>query len=149
MGGNGNKKVESGETITVDFNQAVNTATGPSATDTVCSDIVQEVIVIGSTTAAGSCDSTTETATIGTMISSSNFMKVDARYDASYLWSNGNKTLTITIGPRTFGNKNADARGVLTLTPASTVLEAAAGNGICTSNAGGGDCLPTTTDTPF
>ncbi len=58
-------------------------------------------------------------------------------------------SLAITVGTRVSGNKNTQIRGILTLTPAATLLEAAAGNGICTSNAGGGDCLPTTALDPF
>ena len=104
--------------------------------------------MLGSTTTTGSCDSATETSKVGT-IATSNTIKFDARYDATYVWSNGNKTLTVTIGTRVFGNKDTQIRGILTLTPASTLLEAAAGNGICTSNAGGGDCLPATTLDPF
>jgi hypothetical protein len=146
--GNGNQRIDPGETITVNFNQAVDTASGPSGTDTVCSDGGPKILVLGSTTTSGSCNSATETVKVGTM-ATSNTIKFDVRYNATYVWSNGNKTLTITVGTRVFGNKNTQIRGILTLTPASTLLEAAAGNGICTSNAGGGDCLPATTLGPF
>ena len=137
-----------GETITVNFNQAVDTASGPSGTDTVCSDAGPKILVLGSTTTTGSCNSATETINVGTM-AASNTIKFDARYDATYVWSDGNKTLTITIGTQVFGNKTTQIRGIMTLTPASTFLEAAAGKGICTSNGGGGDCLPATTLDPF
>ncbi len=148
VSGNGNQRIDPGETITINFNQAVDTASGPSGTDTVCSDGAPKILVLGSTTTTGSCNSATETIKAGTM-ATSNTIKFDARYDATYVWSNGNKTLTITVGTRVFGNKNTQIKGILTLTPASTLLEAAAGNGICTSNAGGGDCLPATPLDPF
>ena len=148
VSGNGNRRIAPGETITINFNQAVDTASGPSGTDTVCSDAGPQILVLGSTTTTGSCSSATETIKAGTM-ATSNTIKFDARYDATYVWSNGNKTLTITVGTQVFGNKTTQIRGILTLTPAATLLEAAAGNGICTSNVGGGDCLPTTTPDPF
>ena len=148
VSGNGNQRIEPGETITVSFNQAVDATSGPSGTDTVCSDGGPQILVLGSTTTTGSCNSATETIKAGAM-AASNTIKFDVRYDATYVWSNGNKTLTITVGTRVFGNKNTQIRGILTLTPASTLLEAVAGNGVCTSNGGGGDCLPTTTLDPF
>ena len=148
VSGNGDRLIDPGETITVNFNQAVDTASGPSATDTVCSDPGPQILVLGSTTTTGSCNSATESIKVGTMAPSLS-IKIDARYDATYVWSNGNKTLTITVGTQVSGNKKTKIKGILTLTPASTLLEAAVGNGICTSNAGGGDCLPATTLDPF
>ena len=148
VSGNGNQRIDPGETITINFNQAVDTASGPSGTDTVCSDGGPQILVLGSTTTTGSCNSATETIRVGT-VAASNTIKFDVRYGATYVWSNGNKTLTVTVGTRVFGNKNTQIKGILTLTPASTLLEAAAGNGLCTSNAGGADCLPTTTIDPF
>ena len=148
VGGDGNRRIDPGESITISFNQAVDTASGPSGADTVCSDAGPQILVLGSTTTTGSCNSATETIKVGTM-AAGNTVKFDARYDATYVWTNGNKTLTITVGSRVFGNKNPQIRGILTLTPASTLLEAAAGNAICTSNVGGGDCLPATTLDPF
>ena len=148
VSGNGNQRIDSGETITINFNQAVDTTSGPSGADTICSDGGPKILVLGSTTTTGSCDSATETINVGTM-ATSNKIKFDVRYDATYVWSNGNKTLTIAVGARVFGKKNTRIKGILTLTPASTLLEAAAGNGICTSNSGGGDCLPATTLDPF
>ena len=148
VSGDGNRKLEPGETITINFNQAVDTASGPSSTDTVCTDAGPQILVLGSTTTTGSCSSATETIKIGTM-TTSNRIKDDVRHDATYVWSSGNKTLTITVGTQVFGNKKPKIKGILTLAPASTLLEAAAGNGICTSNVAGGDCLPTTTLDPF
>lgn len=148
VGGDGNRRIDPGETITINFNQAVDTASGPSGTDTICSDAGPEILVLGSTTTTGSCNSATETIRGGTM-ATSNTIKFDARYEATYVWSNGDRTLTITVGTQVFGNKTTQIRGLLTLTPASTLVEAAAGNAICTSNVGGGDCLPATTLDPF
>jgi len=143
--GNPAHRVSLGDIITINFNQAVDTTSGPSATDTVCSDNNLAILVLGSTTTTGSCDSSTEIIKVGT-ITTDDRIRNDARYDATYAWSNANKTLTITIGTQIFGSKATEVKGNKTLTPASTLLEAAAANGICTSNAGGGDCLPLTAD---
>ena len=85
---------------------------------------------------------------VGTM-APSNRIKLDARYDATYVWSDGNKTLTITAGTQVFGNQVIHVRGILTSTPASTLQKAAAGNGACTYSVAGGDCPPNTALEPF
>jgi hypothetical protein len=76
----------------------------------------------------------------------------NCRFNATYAWSNGNQTLTITLGSRTVGYANPtlnSATRTLYPTTSASKMQSASGNfHICDTNSGGGNCLPTTTTLP-
>ncbi|MBI3741589.1 MAG: hypothetical protein HY257_07525 [Chloroflexi bacterium] len=76
----------------------------------------------------------------------------NCRFNATYAWSNGNKTLTITLGTRTIGYTNPtlnSATRTFNPTTTSSKMQSSTGNfHICDTNSGGGNCLPTTTTLP-
>jgi hypothetical protein len=140
-GGQANR-LDTGDTITVTFNQAINTAGGPAASDTVCT-VNGGTIMLASTTTTGGC-STGEAVDLGTLNGGSS--NRSARFDATYAWSNGSKTLTVTIGARTSGSQNPNVSGTWTLDPTTTatrLLSAIGSFHTCDTNTGGGNCLPT------
>src|SRR5574341_266051 len=134
--------LDCGDQFIFTFNQPVNTTTGPNNNNTVCADLSTSLILLGSTKTKGAC-TTGETLILGTL--SGGTVDKDTRFDATFGWGNGNKTLTVTIGTRVFGNKYPTlSAATWTFTPVSTLLSATGGFSICTSNAGGGNCLPST-----
>lgn len=142
--------LDPGDTIVVTFNQAIATASGPSGTNSVCATSATgtaAVIVLGSTTTSGSCVGT-ETTNLGkvTGIGSTK----NSRYNATYAWSNGNTTLTVTIGTRTVGTGNPTISGTATFNPTTAATKLTSATGAfhaCDTNTGGGSCLPTVTGT--
>ena len=138
--------LDPGDTIVINFNQPVNPASGPSGTDTVCSVIAgapNGQILLGSTTTNGGC-ATNEAVDLGKLTGGGS--NRNARYNATYVWTNSNTTLTVTIGNRLLGT-NPTITGTWTLNPTTTatkLLSATGGFHICDTNAGGGNCLPTT-----
>jgi hypothetical protein len=145
LAGNGGTAgtLDTGDTITVTFNQAIATATGPGGTNTVCSDTVG-TIMLGSTTTAGGC-STAEAVNLGTLTGGTANHK--ARWSANYAWSAGNTKLTITLGALTNGT-NPTVSGTWTLNPSTTasrLLSATGSFHTCDTNTGGGNCLPALT----
>ena len=141
-GGSANK-LDTGDTIVFTFNQAMNTTTGPSGTNTVCS-INGNTIVLGATATTGACSST-ETANLGSLtVGSSN---KNGRWNATWTWSNANKTLTVTIGTATAGSSPTTS-GIWTFNPVTTASKLLSNTGafhVCDTNAGGGLCLPAAT----
>ena len=93
-------KLDTGDTIVVTYNQAVNTATGPASTDNVCTDTGTNTIVLGSTGAGATC--ATSPATLGTITGMTVSKK--SRYAATWTWNGAHTTLTITIGANTAGS---------------------------------------------
>lgn len=142
-------QLDPNDQIVITFNQAVDTAPGPASSDTVCTETASHTFLLGSATVSGSCF-VTETVTRGKI--SGGTLGNDARFNATYPWGNGNKTITITIGSRSEGASNpsvSSATRTLTPTTDSTKLKSAVGAfHICDTNAGGGNCLPTTTTLP-
>lgn len=72
----------------------------------------------------------------------------NCRFNASYAWSSGNKTLTLTIGTRTVGYTYPTI-GLATwtfnpTTSTSKLLSQSGAFHICDTNSGGGNCLPAT-----
>ena len=135
-------KLDTGDTITVTFNQPISTGTGPSGTNSVCA-ISGATIVLGSTTTSGTCGAS-ETVNLGKLSGGSS--GANARWSATYTWSNSNKTLTVTIGSRTVGSSNPSVSGTWTFTPTTTsskLLSSAGSFQTCNTNTGGGNCLPT------
>ncbi len=70
------------------------------------------------------------------------------RFSATYTWSNGNKTLVVTIGARTVGTSNptmSSATWTFNPTPITAKLLSASGVfHICDNNGRSGYCLPNT-----
>jgi hypothetical protein len=137
-------KLDQGDTIVFTFNQAVDTSSGAPA-GYVCSTNSNPItIVIGTAVAAGSCNRT-EATTLGTLTGGTS--STNGRFAATWAWSNGNKTLTVTIGNHTAGNFTT-VGGTWTFNPttvATNVLSATGSFHVCDTNVGGGSCLPTLT----
>ena len=139
-------RLDTGDVLVVTFNQPVTTSSGPSGLNSVCA-IAGGTIMLGSTTVLGAC-STSETVNLGRLTGGT--AGANGRFTATWAWSNGNKTLTITLGFRTSGSTAITTSGTWTFDPTTTAskLESATGSfHVCDSNAGGGDCLPTVTGT--
>ena len=67
-----------------------------------------------------------------------------ARWSASYVWSGGDTTLTVTLGSRSFGQDPTVGAGALVFDPTnvtSTLLSASGGYHVCDTNTAGSDCL--------
>jgi hypothetical protein len=140
-GGNSGK-LDAGDTITITFNQPITPGTGPASTDTVCA-VNGTTIQLASTTTSGNC-AAAETVDLGTLTGGNS--NKNARFSASYAWSNGNKTLTVTIGTRTNGAQDPNVTGTWTLNPTATATKLLSTTGsfhTCSTNTGGANCLPT------
>jgi hypothetical protein len=146
VAGNGGTsgRLDSGDTITVTFNQAITTGSGPSGTDTVCS-VNGATIMVGSNTTSGACGPG-EAVDLGKLTGGTTSAR--GRWNATYAWSSGNTRLTITLGTRTNGAGNVNASGTWTLNPTTTATKLLSATGsfhACDTNTGGGNCLPTMT----
>lgn len=141
-------QLDPSDQIVITFNQPVDTGTGPTSGNTVCTES-SGTILLGSTTLSGSCY-LTETVTLGKI--NGGTISANARFNATYTWGNANQTITVTIGSRIEGASNpsiGSATWTFTPTTDSTKLKSATGAlHICDTNAGDGNCLPTTTTTP-
>lgn len=135
-GGNGSR-IDAGDTFTITFNQPVDPATGPQAGNTIC--WVNDRIVLGSTQ-SGNCSATDLTPRLGSLTGGA--VDRNFRFAATWDWSNGNRTLTATVGARLSGTGNYSNSGAWTFTPAASVQSATGSLGLCNSNAGGANCLP-------
>jgi hypothetical protein len=132
-----------GDTITITYNQPITTTTGPSASDTVCA-INGTTIMLATTTTTGTC-ATTETLDLGKLTGGSS--NKNARWSATYTWSNNNTTLTIKLVTLTSGT-NPTSIGTWTLNPTTTTTKILSTTGsfhTCDTNTSGGNCLPTVT----
>jgi hypothetical protein len=138
-------KLDQGDTITITYNQAVNTATALAAGNKVCTNAASagNIIMIGD--AITGCSAATPV-TVGAF--SSGTSNKTAAYSITWSWTNGNKTLTITIGSRSSGSQDPSISGTLSFAPTTSALHMLSATGAyhnCDSNAGGGNCLPTLT----
>jgi len=149
--GGGLLALAAGDQIAVTFNQPVDTATGPVSTSTVCSTALGPIYV-GSATTTGVCGSS-EVLSVGTLTGST--VLSNGRWNATYTWTNSNKTLTVVLGTRISGSAITELT-TLGLAPAwvfnptttnTRLLSATGAAHVCDSNAGGGTCLPAPTGT--
>jgi hypothetical protein len=145
INGNTPDRIDAGDMIVVDFNQPVNPATGPGNTDTVASEATSGQLLIGSAVTSGA-PTAGETVSLGSLTGS---FSSSTRFSATYAWTNGNKTLTVTLGSKISGPASAKLSPTTwTFNPTTTAanLQSSAGaNHICDTNTGGGNCLPTPT----
>lgn len=133
-------RLDQGDTITITFNQPVDTATGPQTGNSICWQ--SNRIVLGSTQ-SGNCASTDTSPRLGFL--SGGTIERNYRFAATWVWSNGNRTLTITVGARTSGSGSYSTQGAWTFTPTTNVnfvKSATGGIHVCDTNAGGGNCTP-------
>jgi hypothetical protein len=141
-------QLDPNDQIIITFNQPVDTSTGPTSSNTVCTES-GGTILLGSTIVGGSCY-LTETVTLGKI--SGGTIGNNARFNATYAWGDANQTITVTIGSRIEGASNpsiGSATWTFTPTTDSTKLKSTTGAfHVCDTNAGGGNCLPTTTTIP-
>jgi hypothetical protein len=132
--------LDCGDQIVITFNRAVSTASGGSGY--VCSTNTN-TLMIGVTQGSGACQ-TTEALNVGKLVGGAS--NKNGRFNAGWVWSNGNKTLTVTIGLLTTGSFPR-LTGTWTFNPttdATKMLSAAGAYHICDTNSGGGNCMPTT-----
>jgi hypothetical protein len=136
-------KIDTGDVITIDFNQAVDTSTAPGGSDTICqTNSNPYTIVVGSATGAGACNAN-EATDLGTLTGGTS--ATNGRWNVTWAWSNGNKTLTATLGNHSAGN-GSNLTGTWTLNPTTTATNLKSSTGafhVCDTNTGGGNCLPT------
>ncbi len=144
-GGTANR-LDTGDTITVTFNQPVATVTGPSGTNKVCSTNTG-VIRLGAVATTGAC-SATEAVNLGGLTGGTT--AANGRWNATWTWSAGNTVLTIVLGTRVSGSANVATSGTFTFTPTTTTTLVQSATGafhVCDTNTGGGTCLPAATGT--
>jgi hypothetical protein len=137
-------RLDAGDTIAVTFNQAISTASGPVAGNTVCTNTGGTIMV--GVTGTGTTCSTASATTVGTL--SSLTINRAARYNATFAWSAGNTVLTVTIGSRSAGAQDPTISGTAVHTPTTTATGLLSQTGsfhTCSTNAGGGNCTPSAT----
>jgi hypothetical protein len=137
-------RLDTGDRITVTFNQPVATGTGPSGANKVCSTNTG-VIRLGATATTGVC-SATEPVRLGGLTGATT--AANGRWNATWTWSAGNTVLTVVLGTRVSGTTNVTTSGAWTFAPVATttLLRSAAGSfHVCDTNSGGGNCRPVAT----
>ncbi len=136
-------QLDQDDTITITFNQPIATASGPIASDTVCTN-TGGTVMVAVAGSGGSCPTTTAT-TVGTLTGVT--VNRAARFDASFAWSAGNTVLTVTVEGRTAG-QSPTVTGTAVYTPTTAVTGLLSQTGsfhACSANTGGGNCTPTAT----
>ena len=136
-------RIDTGDTITVTFNQAIDPASGPAPTDTVCTDGTATVL-LGAVGSSGACTPGGATR-LGALTGGR--PNRPGRWSASYRWSAGGAVLTVTLGPQTAG-RNVNDRGTWRFEPTTdpgVLRSAVGGHRVCDTNVGGGTCLPAAT----
>lgn len=136
-------QLDTGDRIVVTFNQAVNPTTGPPAGSTVCVDTTTLTMALASSGTGTSCSAFGDR--LGRLAMAS--VSFNARYAATHTWTT-TTTLTIAIGARTAGTAAPTVSGAGTFTPASGTGAPTSQTGgftVCSSNTGGGACLPAAT----
>lgn len=136
----GNARLDEGDIITITFNQPVAIPTGPQAGNSIC--WANNKIVLGSVQ-NGTCSNTDSSPRLGFL--SGGMIERNFRLAATWVWSNDNRTLTITVGARLAGNGTYSHQGQWTFTPTpnpSFLQSATGGFHVCDTNAGGGNCTP-------
>jgi hypothetical protein len=136
-------RIDAGDTIVMTFDQAVDTASVP-AISFICASVTTSTIYLGITGGVVTCPTA---ATVGllTGMTLSSLLSADGRYAASGTWSNGNATLTITVGALSVGWQTVRiAPGTESFQAASTMTSATGAVPVCRTVI----CRPTTTTQP-
>jgi len=160
--GNANGTVAAGDTIVINYDQATD---APNLTGLkVCILKSTGAIYIGQNIAAITCDTAGGTS-VGVMTGAVFGTKKDALIAATWVWSNGNKTLTVTLGALLSGTFPSAMTGTMTFTPSQSPetgqpivksadatifpcnLNHTANEGIPPGSTQTNVCLPTTTTT--
>jgi hypothetical protein len=143
-------ELDSGDQIVIIFNQPMDPSTGPASSDTVCASLIPSAILIASTSVLSVLCTTLESTNVGTL--NGGTVDQNARWNATYAWNNGNRTLTVTLGARIFGLfGDPNATGTWTLSPTTNGTKLASATGafhVCDNNTGGGNCLRVASGTP-
>jgi hypothetical protein len=137
-------QIDAGDTIVITFDQPVNTGSVGTITF-ICAAVASSTIYLGITGGIATCPTAT---TVGrlTGMTLSSFLSADGRYAATGAWSNGNATLTITVGAVSLGWQTVSiAAGTESFTPAATITSSSGAVSICSGTAA---CTPTTTTRP-
>ena len=137
-------RFDQGDAIAITFNQAITTASGPIASNNICTNTGGTVML--GVTGSGTTCSTGSATTIGTLTSLT--INRAARYNATYAWSAGNTVLTVTIGSRSAGSQDPTVSGTAVYTPTTTatgLLSLTGSFHACSTNTGGGSCTPAAT----
>ena len=138
-------RFDQGDTITITFNQAITTASGPIAVEQHLHQHRRD----GDARRHGVSGTTCSTAPRRPSARSHrSTINRAARFNATYAWSAGNTVLTVTIGSRSAGAQNPTISGTAVYTPTTTATGLLSQTGAfhtCSSNTGGGSCTPTAT----
>jgi hypothetical protein len=136
--------IDTGDVFTVTFNQPVVPTNFNAPAHRLCGFVAANRLGLAET----ACGGAEQVAAVrgGTLSSGTG---ADGAYTATYAWSNGNQTLTITVTGRVAGTQAVTVGAATwTLTPAATLTSATGGFAVCTANPVGGLCLPTTNTRP-
>lgn len=145
-------KLDCNDQIVITFNQPIDPSKKPSNTDTVCAfskttgGTTTQAVNLASTTATGNCGAG-ETVDVGTFSNPSVDSGTNSRFNATYVLSASNKTLTITIGQGTSNPlKSPIGASGTTLAPSATLIATPSTAGtisLCTGSVTGSNCTPT------
>ena len=136
-------RLDVGDRIVVSFNQPVDRASGPVATDTVCTTAT--LVVLAATRTAGTC-AAGEASRLGRLEGGT--VGATTRWTATYAWSDGDRVLTVTLTNRVGGPNSAVTGGAWSLRPSAASDGPRAATGgvpVCTAGAVPGPCLPEAT----
>jgi hypothetical protein len=141
-GGTANR-LDASDTIVINFDQSVD-LTSVGTISFICASVTSSTIYLGITGGTSTCPTA---ASIGrlTGMTLSNALNADGRYAATGLWSNGDATLTITVGALSAGWRRVlVAAGTEAFRPATAITSATGAVAICITVV----CRPTTTGRP-
>jgi hypothetical protein len=141
-GGDSSSRVDTGDKIVVTFNQSIADSSQPAAGGSICTS-TSGYIALGSSANGATCS--TSGLDLGTLTGL--HVTSNSRYDASWSWNGADTVLTITVGSRAAGpTPTVTGTGTFAPTTASdALLSDVGGYHVCTSNSGGGNCLPVAT----
>jgi hypothetical protein len=141
-GGTANR-LDAGDTIVITFDQPVD-PTSVGTITFICGSVTSSIIYLGITGGTSTCPTATSVGRL-TGMTLSNALTADGRYAATGAWSNGDATLTITVGALSAGWRRVFvAAGTEVFRPAAAITSATGAVAICLTVI----CRPTTTGRP-
>ena len=139
-------KIDATDTVAVTFNQPISTGTGPATGQNVCwNNSGTIIIMLGVTASSGTCAATETLSLVKLTGGTSN---ANGRFNATWAWSNANKTVTMTVGSTKLAGGVSSVAGTWIVNPttvAGNLLSATGAFHTCDTNTGGGTCLVTAT----